>query len=252
MKKLFFISLCFFALTYGSSAEIIEVPDAVAGVSITVVGGAPAAGGGSLERTGTHSQFCDTSDAGSDSITVPADADLAVLLVSGYETGNTGYFSAPDAAPTINSVSMTEATATDVDTGTAGAIFYLSNPATGSQTLAWNWGFNSGPTEGVQYYVVYYKNSDATPLRSACSAESGGSTVNCTPGSASAGDVMVAVAGVSAIEAIGWTNATELDEDQNCQGGSYAVAYDDSYGSAVQITATMSSSYTMIGVMVIK
>lgn len=115
------------------------------------------------ERTGTASTVrADGSDNSSTSVTVPSDATAVVALYN-YWDNNTNA-----GAPTfsINSVNMTsQAHIGDVSDKPAVGVQTLANPATGSQTFAWDWGGASGArAEGGTIYLVYVKGVDTSDL----------------------------------------------------------------------------------------
>lgn len=121
----------------------------------------------SVTRTGAVANWGDASNASSHAVTVPADAEICVLAVIGFQA-DLQFLSLPDAAPTINGVAMTQQqTNVDPSDGNQTVIYTLVNPPTGAQTLAWNWKGAGTFTDGGQYNVAFYKGVDtANPVRS--------------------------------------------------------------------------------------
>ena len=106
-----------------------------------------------VTRTGTVTTITSTLQSSSQSVTVPADATLAVVMASLWRNATNWIAANP---VTLGGVNLTTLQRTDEQTGNEHAwLGYLVNPATGSQTLAWNWG--AAPTEGVNIAVVFYK-----------------------------------------------------------------------------------------------
>lgn len=99
------------------------------------------AGGLTIEGTG---EFTDTdTTSGSGSHTVQAGTDLLLVFFAGY-----GYdgLTPPVGAMTYNGVSMSSYNVNTIESGGAGwaddqhTLFYLTSPATGTNTLAWSGG----------------------------------------------------------------------------------------------------------------
>lgn len=117
-------------------------------------------------RTGSIATFGSggAANTGSGSITVPADATLAVAFMSG-QNGTTSVFSG--GSLTINSVAMTNREPGG-DTSTSfeqGACFTLANPATGTQTIAWDFAGSAAMNDGLIGIVVFFKDVDLTGFR---------------------------------------------------------------------------------------
>jgi hypothetical protein len=175
-----------------------------------------------IARTGSLSTFTDSVNQSSTSVTVPADAEMMVVGVSGYYNQANWFTTEADSlklgASTFNEVAF------DGNTNMfMGAIFWIDcRSLTGSQTLAWNWGGTS-VTNGVAFIYGFYKGMDwtASPIRDSdgvqdatMSSGSPGTTKTLT---AQTGDLIIAIAeayhsGGGAV--FTWGNATkQLDFD---------------------------------------
>jgi len=133
-------------------------------------------------KTGSDIEVQDDSQNYSAAHTVPTDANLAVLLVSGY-AGTDLMFDG--ATVTLGGDAMLEgAIAENGNDENASAIFYLINPKTGSQTLACNWLQDpaTGGREGVNICLIFYKNVDPLNPILDSGIETGGdnTTINIT------------------------------------------------------------------------
>jgi hypothetical protein len=97
-------------------------------------------------------------NTGSTTITVPADCTCLVVGVVGYQpTAN--LFSS--GSLTLNSMALTAVSGGDAVTADRymGCLWYLGNPSTGTQTLAWDWAGSSsldGAT-GAFFLIAFYK-----------------------------------------------------------------------------------------------
>lgn len=169
-----------------------------------------------IERTGSISLIQSSSDPSSDSVTVPADATLAVLFVSGWS--NTANWLGSGATITLNSVGFTVRQDTSNNTNPEQiALWTLVDPATGSQTLAWDLG--DTPSSGAEFVVVYYKGVDTADLiRDSGKSEA---SEDVTGLSASAGNMLVG--GVACDSAI-----TSVNDDSQTQV-SLAGLYNSNY-----------------------
>ena len=124
--------------------------------------------------TGTATVVQSASGSGSPSITVPADAELAILSAHfwHFEGGTTL------STCNISSSDMTSKVLMNNMNYEHILVYTLKNPPTGSQTL--NWAFSdSAPTTGVTIRITYLKNCDTTidPVRDADGAQDGTSGV---------------------------------------------------------------------------
>lgn len=119
-------------------------------------------------RTGTASQVDASAGNGSTSVTVPADATMAVAFWSHWD-GNAGEtlsgLTLGGNAFTTQSQLAEGATADESGVGVA---VLTSLPGTGSQTLAWTWSAGGARTEGGEIVVVWIKgHNTSTPVRAA-------------------------------------------------------------------------------------
>ena len=216
-----------------------------------------------VSRTGSVTNIQNSADNGSQSVTVPSDATLAVLTIEGYNSSRTkisGFTSL-----TLGGNTMT-LRVSQVDGGTDGdqcGIFTLTNPPTGSQTLSWNWGGSTSWADGGQINVAYYKGvNTSNPIGS-----TGGGTANPagtsasanTPASAgtltaSSGDAITAVAYYSGggTGNFSWSGVSSVNNlAYNSSGGSYAETF-PSGNTAVSASMNVSANFVTISAAVIK
>lgn len=180
-----------------------------------------------ISRIGGIGDIHNTGNTGSQSINVPADATLAVVAVSGLG-GTASFFSTTP--PTINNVSMQTGRADDASIlyGMS-SIFYLVNPSTGSQALAWDWAGAGTCSSGCHIMYAFYKGiNTADPIRSRGGNAALGAITITNIMNAQYGDLAVATGysndGTTGQD-IAWTNATEvIDDIYNNSGGAYAEA----------------------------
>lgn len=173
-------------------------------------------GGGAVAptRTGSISSFTNSANSGSTSITIPADATMLIVGVSGYHP-TTNYFSG--GSMTIGGNAMT-AVAADGDTSAfMGTLFYLFNPPTGSQTLAWDWIGTNAPNNGILFAWGAYKDLDTSGIRSSSGTQQAANPHTTGTLTAQSGDLIVAFVEqyASSNATFTWTSATEISEFTN-------------------------------------
>ena len=156
-----------------------------------------------------------TAQTGSVSITVPADATLAVIGCTSYK-GVANLMSGGSIA--IGGVNATVIAGGDSDTANyMGCLWYLPTPATGTQTLSWFW-LGGGPTDrATPYAVVFYTGINTADLvRDTFGAQQSTGNPSATDVmTAAAGDVLVAYAfrfASSGTAVWTWSGATNLGQ----------------------------------------
>lgn len=185
--------------------------------------------------TGSPIEIQTAANASSQSVTVPADADLVVIGVSGYESGSPF----TNGSLTLNSVALTKNIADD-DSAFQGGQFYLVNPATGSQTLAWDWGGTAALFGGVILVLRFYKGVDtADPIRDSHASQAAAGVFATDTLTAQTDDLVTAFSWMfgGSPEPVTWTNATEIDEYGAFTFANASLAEVAPSGN-VQITAT--------------
>jgi hypothetical protein len=165
-----------------------------------------------VTRTGSVGEITSTANSGSQSITIPADATLVVVAVSGYSGTTTNFFSG--GTLTLNGVTRSVGRTDDAYSSYGmTAIFYWVNPATGSRTLAWNWAGSGVATTGVHIFYAFYKGVDTTnPIKSSGGGHNHTTTVNTGAMTAATGDLAIAVAYANSTTgpaSVSWTNAIQ-------------------------------------------
>jgi hypothetical protein len=178
-----------------------------------------------IARTGWEQFEIAATNAGSQNITVPAGTTLAVVCISTFESATAKYLS--DGTVSLGDSLMSESpTVTDDDTSTwMGMVWYIVNPASGSNHIDWDFAGANNPYSGwnPHLYVVYYSGVDTvTPIRTSGGEHSVGanhSTASLT--GLQSGDLAVIYAWiyyVDAGETISFTTGTQVDE-HNATGG---------------------------------
>ncbi len=138
-----------------------------------------------VTRTGSVIQIQNSSQSGSQSVTVPSDAQACVVIVTFY--GNFNWIANNPVTLAGSNLTTVQKTDEQIDNGHVW-IGYKVSPATGSQTLAWNWG--ATPQEGANICVVFYTGVDTSnPIVS--SGQQLSANTDLTGLTASAGDMMV-------------------------------------------------------------
>ena len=164
-----------------------------------------------VTRTGSVTTIQTASQTGSQSVTVPNDAEIMIVKIAGLlESTYVG-----EGTYTINSQSLTAVWGA---TGDYSDIFYKINPSTGSQTFAWD--FGSAPLFDEFIEISFYKGintGDAIGATAFLDLLSNIDTANTGEMTASNGDAVVAIAliyggGDPLPASADWTNATELTD----------------------------------------
>lgn len=198
-----------------------------------------------VSRTGSVGTITNNANSGSQSVTVPADAELMVVGAIGYE-GVSTYFSS--GSVTINSAALSVSRANDSDTSYGMvSLFHKVSPSTGTQTLAWDWSGTGAPDEGVTIFYAFYKGIDTDdPIKS-----EGGEQVQTDADTgvmtAATGDLAVAIAyAYGESETFTWTNATEVTHSH--YGGDTASIAEASPSGNITITVGYGDWCSMCGV----
>ena len=122
-------------------------------VPILLLAVSPYATAAPVTRTGTVTTIQNSLQSDSQSVTVPTDATLCVVMATLYN--GTANWIAPNPV-SLGGTNLTTLQKTDEQTDNGHVwLGYLVNPATGSQTLAWDWG--ATPSVGANIAVSFYK-----------------------------------------------------------------------------------------------
>jgi len=116
-----------------------------------------------VERLGTYTAIQSADDTGSQSVTIEAGTELVLLFVSGYY-GSANWMA--DGAYTIGGGAFTliAHTSNQTDNEQLG-VWYRVNPATGSQTFAWDHNNDAAMGDGAQMVLLCYDNvNTASPI----------------------------------------------------------------------------------------
>jgi hypothetical protein len=182
-----------------------------------------------VSRTGSLTEIDDRNDSSSQSVSVPSDATLAVVAVSGFQS-TVNKFSG--GTVTLGGSTMTAVSSGQDGTTSRfmGAMFYLVNPPTGTQTLAWDWLGSTNPTDGVVLVHGYYKGNATVSMARDTDGVQGAATSYSTKSlTATTGDLIIAWGHLFKTTSLtySWTNATKVADFQTTTsfqnaGGSWA------------------------------
>jgi hypothetical protein len=167
-------------------------------------------------RIGSLGTLTNRDSPGSAAMTVPSDATMVIVAVTGYHDLFPHYFS--NGSLTLGGQTMTAVAADGDATKHMGALFYLVNPPIGNQTLAWDWLGDSSnvPSAGARIVYGFYKGVDtASPVRSSSGTQQASNPHATGSLAALSGDLIVAwVAAFSGGEELTftWQNAMEVSE----------------------------------------
>ena len=157
----------------------------------------------------------DRSDAGSTTVTVPADAQMMVCTTSGFRN-SIGYFSGGSLR--IGGQAMTLVQGGDASTAAwQGVMGYKVVPPTGARSLSWNWAGTSSATDRGGIMCAYYKDIDtASAVRSTSCTQSSSNPHTTGSIAAQTGDLAVAFVfqfvNPGTDTTFTWTGATEVTE----------------------------------------
>jgi len=208
-------------------------------------------GNGTVNRTGSVTDIHSNASSGSQVISVPSDATLAILGHVGG-SGLSAYISG-GVAPKLNGASFTNVR---IDpTGGGGweitSLWYLKDPSAGSSTLEWDWGGDTVPDEGIHIFVAFYKGNDRTdPIKSNGGQEQSDNDATTGEMNAASGDLAVAAVYHYQDNAITFSGATSVSQDfYNVARGAFAE--NTSLSGPVTITASSTAAYVTISGVVI-
>lgn len=159
-----------------------------------------------MERTGSVYTFTSSAQVDSETVTVPADADICVVAATLFK--NTSNW-LPANPFTLGGANLTTEQKTDEQTDNSHVwLGYKVSPATGSQTLAWDWG--QSPGQGALITVAFYRGVDTiTPIVDSDQQLTAGTDL--TGLTASGDDMMVgAIASYGALSSVTDNSQTEL------------------------------------------
>ena len=127
-----------------------------------------------IERTGTYIQIDSWNETGSQSITVPNDAELMLVFIGGYSVAGVNWMEAGEYSLNSVSLSLIAHTSDQTDNEQVAA-WRLVNPATGSQTFAWDHNTGASLGDGATFIILFYKGVDTTsPIRDSGTAGAAG------------------------------------------------------------------------------
>ena len=193
-----------------------------------------------IERIGNLTRIQSNVNSDSQSISVPNDATLIVVGVSGYS--GAGYFA--NGSITLNGSALTELAADSNGSYTQGLLGYLVNPSTGTQTLAWDWDGTGAPAAGVILVYGFYKGVDTASLvRDSYSLQQAyAATIQTDTMTASDGDYAIAwVGGYGSSATFSWTNATKVADFDVASG------YNTTLGTWAEATLSGNTQITCTG-----
>jgi hypothetical protein len=170
--------------------------------------------GGTVTRTGSVTNIQNNANSGSQSVTVPADADCAVVAIEGYSSTLNQLATA---TVTLGGQPMTLKRSDQFGNGNQSAIFTLVAPPTGVQTLAWDTCGTALFADGGQLDVAFYKGVDqSNPV-----SDAGGNGLASSPAGthcatallgAATGDAIVSIAYYYPSSNVTWYNTTKVND----------------------------------------
>lgn len=213
----------------------------------------PSVSWGAVVSTGTPDAFADPANTSTHGMTVPADAELIACGVVGYISGVSPY---SGGTLTIGGSSMTYIGGDSDPSKMTGGIFYKVQPATGSQTLAWDWAGTNTMEGGTNFDCRYYKGiNTGGAVRSTNATQQAASPHTSGTLTASSGDLIIAYSWqfVPTVNAtFTWTGATEQFAYTVTAGEvDYSWAEASPTGNQTVSTSVSSSSDGGIGAIVL-
>lgn len=158
-----------------------------------------------VARTGNYTIIACANNATSHTVTVPSDATFIVVGVAGYESSTANYYGS--GSITIGGAAMTLAYDAGSNASTMQcALFFKANPATGSQTLSWDWAGSNNATYGTHLYVSFYTGTSSGSL-----VATGGEQALVATASAGTLTVSAGVMGVGV--GVKWASPLGMDPD---------------------------------------
>jgi hypothetical protein len=179
-----------------------------------------------VSRTGSVTNITRAGNTGTSNIAVPADAEILVVGVGGWRSGEDNYFS----GGTLKVAGNTMLVAGDGDLSYAhmGMLYYydVRSLAGTSVALANDWSGANNPNVGVNLTYAFYKGVDtANPVRATGAQQDVDGTLTTASLSASSGDMVVAaLAYTDNVSSITWTNATQALNSNPGNGSQISVA----------------------------
>lgn len=203
-----------------------------------------------IQRVGSVTDYHNLNNAGSTTITVPTGSTLLVLGMVGYSSTGDRYFGAGTVSigGQAMSVGREDDSPANVDST---AIFYLVNPPSGSQTLAWDWVGSSNMNDGGHFFIAFYNGTNTTsPIYAGNGTIISGTGNGSISINGSAGYAMVSAAySDPAGSVITWTNLSSISQDDSVTRGTYAENLSISGPTAIR--ATSNATYLTYSAMII-
>lgn len=200
-----------------------EAPVDSTNPNVQIRGGGSGGGSETITQTGSNTQYGPASNANtgtvSSSVTVPADAELVVVAVSGWRS-TANPFSGGSMTFTKGGVDTAMTPVIGGDSNTSYnyvGMFYLALPDTGSgKSLKWDWEGSAVMNGAPVFSVTYWKGVDtSSPVRDSDGAQNSDTPYTTPTLTAISGDLILAWAGgLAGAEATvdSWSNLTELAE----------------------------------------
>lgn len=207
-----------------------------------------------VTRTGSVTKITSSANSGSQAVTVPADAQLAIVAPGGVPNAAVNnYFSGTP--PTIAGAATTLRRDDDANGNLlCQCIFTYTSPPTGSQTFAWDWSGTNTLSLGAFIWVAFYTGVDTTtPIGATGGSQDADSSATTGSLALTSGDAIFGIGTGYNPTSLTWTGGTEIDDSQfNGLTGGSAEAFP---GSATTFTVTQSGGTpqgTTISAIVIK
>jgi hypothetical protein len=273
MKKLFIPLLCFFHLLVYADVDTKDGAAITTATNqdgftsnISKADGQTIASGADVAREGSATKWGSDANTGNNAVTVSSDAEILCYLVSGY-SGTANYFSG-GAAPSLCDAADCLGTdqdltiRSDCDDGSGeqdAAIFCLESPNSGSQYIVWDWSGAGASSEGLNHWVLQYKNVNASQnWVSACDYVE--TTYTTGAMTAASGDMFIGIADTydanadcSGPATIVWTGATEIDSQCGGNNNNYSEIADETCSGNITVSQVpFNTTYSVIAGLIIQ
>lgn len=209
-----------------------------------------ASAGSTVTRIGSVAQIDSGGNSGSQAVTVGTGASLFVVCASGWQN-TINYFTS--GSVTIAGAAMTPvSTSSDASTSFLhGACFYKTSPATGSQTLAWDWVGTSAPDVGTSIlYASYSGSNTTTPARDTYGTQNNDASTATDTMTAETGDLIISWQSLYNASSFSWTGATKILDSTTYNNATASWAETSPTGNQ-QVTCTHTTTDGSLTAMVI-
>ena len=186
--------------------------------------------------TGSIAQVDSSSASGSQSVTVPTDAELALVMPVWWHWTELTF------SCTLGGTSLTQVIWQNNTSHEGSGIFRLSNPSTGSQTFAWT--LSDDPGTGATYFIVFLKDVDTTdPITGSATGLEDTQTATSGSFSSSTDDLCICV-GASSTDVDAGSGSGQTEQADNSVYNSCAGAVGTKAGVSGTTTMACDMGYS--------